>query len=287
MAIQRMGDEVFTMKTLLDFLGISRSTLRYYELIGIARPIRDERSNYRTYTIGDIYRIVGSYMLKNAGHSVRDVQTMTDEVVSSEEFVRNLATENDRKLAWHEAMKASIDRLEQLCLGCERSPEFELIMCDTWLAYYDKGETSYGNFDPDSVMAALLAAMPVSAFGSLYDGDYFSNDQVPYRSFRTIPRRFAHLVPELERAQIQPELYGGCPCIAVCYKLPFDAISLHVTPCTFRVEFKAFLDAHGFEPTGKVFSIGCHPIRDSIYSQICLPVRPVTRKAKHMVRRLG
>ena len=112
MAIQSMGDEVFTMKTLLGLLG----DLQKHAAILRANWHDHGQSETSARTIeripiGDIYRIVGSYMLKNAGHSVRDVQTMTDEVVSSEEFVRNLATENDRKLAWHEAMKASIDRL--------------------------------------------------------------------------------------------------------------------------------------------------------------------------------
>ena len=287
MGCETMGDESFTMKSLLKFLGVSRGALRYYEQLGIVRPERGERSNYRTYSIGDIYRVVECLMFRNAGYAVGDAYSLADGTESSEELVERLVRENERRLSWHEAMRDALEGLRDLCHSCERLPEPHLELVEPWRAYYDRGETGYGNFDPDDATAALLRGMPISSFGSVFLGDYLVHDCLPYKSFRAVPARFSHLFPELDSSGIEFEMFGGCPCVVVATRLSFKEVPLSRSVCILQNEISKFMNEQGFEPVYPTFSVGCYPARDSILSRICTPVIPKNTHARRAVRRLN
>ena len=285
-----MGDETYLMKTLLDFLGISRSTLRYYEQIGIVRPSRDEQSNYRSYSVTDIYRVAGSFMLKNSGHPVQDTPELIDKSSSPSEFINRLVDCNERELAWHHAVKDSLKRLRRVCSNAVEEAPPRLAYVDTWLAFYDKGETSYKNFDAASPVATLLQGMPVSSFGSVFEGQMQpESPDHPYRSFRCVPARFAHLFPDLAEGGNGPdETYGGCVCAVISNRMRYEDIRLFTTKAPYLETFARFLEEEGLEPIYPAFSINAWPIVDAIYCEVNLPVRAKTlrgtaaiRKAKH------
>ncbi len=282
-----MSDEVYTAKTLMDFLGISRSTLRYYEQIGIVRPKRDDQSNYRTFDLDDIYRVVGSYMLKNAGYAVQDAQVVLDRPDTARGLVRSLAEENERHRSWHEAMGEALKRVERVCDEAEADEsEPRLVQADTWLCYYDRGETSYENFDPTSAMAVLLRSIPIATFGAVFDGDFLASESVPYRSFRAIPRRLVGLLPELREADQEPEPMGGCPCVAVASKMRFDEIRLLLSGHGAKGALAAFIEREGFAVAGPAFSVNAWPVRDAIYAELYVPVRAASLRARRAFKRL-
>ncbi len=282
-----MGDETYLMKTLLDFLGISRSTLRYYEQIGIVRPSRNEQSNYRSYSVTDIYRVAGSFMLKNAGYPVQDAPALLDEAGSPFELVDRLIDCNERELAWHQAVKDSLKRLRRVCRNAIEGNPPRLTLVDTWLAYYDKGETSYKNFDAESPVAALLQGMPVTSFGSVFDGHApLEGIDHPYRSFRCVPARFARLFPDLTKSGNDPdEIYGGCVCAVMSNLMRYEDIRLLTTEAPYLETFARYFEDEGLEPVYPAFSINAWPIIDAIYCEINLPVRPKTLHGIAAVRR--
>ena len=285
---ETMGNETYTMKTLLNFLGVSRSTLRYYEQVGIARPERNEHSNYRTYSVNDIYRIAGCFMLKSAGYAVQDAPTILGSVTSAEEFVDGLTRKNETEVAWHLAMRDALGRLRRVCCcSADGDPRPRLAYVDTWLAYYDKGETSYKNFLPDKTMSALLKGMPVTSFGSVFSGELLEGEGVhPYRSFRCVPKKHAHLIPELE-ANTRPadETFGGCPCVVVTNRMRYGDIGLFSSPAPYRDELRSFLQREGLAAKYPAFSINAWPTVDAIYCEINLPVRATNLHGQAAIRK--
>lgn len=290
MARETMGDETYIMKTLLDFLGISRSTLRYYERLGIVRPGRDERSNYRSYSVDDIYRVAGCFMLKNAGYAIRDAPVLFDKVEAASTFVRSLVAKNEDEIAWHLAMRDALKRLQRVCQRAAEQPfKPRLAYVDTWLAYYDKGETSYKNFDPNDTMAALLRGMPVTSFGSVFDGKLLDGEQRnPYRSFRCVPERHAHLIPELaQSSQAADDVFGGCPCVVVSNCMRYEDIRLLSSPVPYGAAMQSFLEKKGLEPVYPAFSINAWPTVDAIYCEVNLPVRATSLHGRALLRKVA
>ena len=44
-------------------LNISKEMIRYYEKQGILKPSRKEDNNYRTYSVMDVFLLIGNYSL--------------------------------------------------------------------------------------------------------------------------------------------------------------------------------------------------------------------------------
>ena len=290
MTQETMGDETYIMKTLLDFLGISRSTLRYYEQLGIVRPGRNERSNYRSYSVDDIYRVAGCFMLKNAGYAVQDAPALFDRAGAASSFVKSLEARNEGEIAWHLAMRDALKRQQRVCQHAVEQPfKPRLVYVDTWLAYYDKGETSYKNFDPDDTMAALLRGMPVTSFGSVFDGELLEGErQNPYRSFRCVPERYAHLIPELAQGlRTADDVFGGCPCVVVSNLIRYEDIALFSSPAPYRAAIQSFLKEKGLKPVYPAFAINAWPTVDAIYSEVNLPVRATSLHGRALLHKVA
>lgn len=62
---------------LLEYLGITRDTLRFYEEKGLVKPQKCSDNNYRNYDIMDIYNIMILDFYKKRGMSINQLQDLT------------------------------------------------------------------------------------------------------------------------------------------------------------------------------------------------------------------
>src|SRR5215475_10193065 len=71
---------MLTVSKLATRCGLSRSTLLYYESIGLLRPTsRSPGSNYRRYTERDIRKLEQIRAYRDAGLALRDVVELMDD----------------------------------------------------------------------------------------------------------------------------------------------------------------------------------------------------------------
>lgn len=61
---------------LLNYLGVSRDTLRFYEEKGLINPKKNDENNYRGYDINDIFRIMVVDFYKKRGMSINQIQDL-------------------------------------------------------------------------------------------------------------------------------------------------------------------------------------------------------------------
>jgi DNA-binding transcriptional MerR regulator len=65
----------FTLQEVVQRSGLSEYTLRYYERIGLLKPVkRDSSSNHRRYTAEDVQRIETLACLRATGMSIEDMR---------------------------------------------------------------------------------------------------------------------------------------------------------------------------------------------------------------------
>jgi len=93
---------MLTVSRLARHCGLSRSTVLYYESIGLLKPARRSAGNYRVYTDKDAARLRGIRLWRDSGLTLEDIRSMLDQPDS------NAAAILKRRL---EALSAEIDRL--------------------------------------------------------------------------------------------------------------------------------------------------------------------------------
>jgi len=64
----------YTVGEIADLFGINSQTLRYYDKIGLFKPDKvNERNNYRSYSIDQIYEFAAIRFFKTCGYSLEDI----------------------------------------------------------------------------------------------------------------------------------------------------------------------------------------------------------------------
>ena len=65
--------KIYRTGELLDYLGITRDTLRFYEEKGLLNPKINSENNYRNYDIYDIYKIMSIDFYKKRGMTINQI----------------------------------------------------------------------------------------------------------------------------------------------------------------------------------------------------------------------
>ena len=283
---QSARGKTYTIKTLLSVLGISRNTLRYYEQIGVISPQRDPESNYRVYTNDDVFRVAQLNMLKNAGFEVADAQVILDKASEPHRLLQMLSDENTRQIAWHEAVRESLNVIREISIDVERGPEPHLVMSKPCLVFHDECETGYENHVSDPAQDALIRSMPIATFGSIMQRDIFSENLGLPKWGRIIYKHHVSLLPELALSKKEPESVGGCPCVEMSYSAEADRIPCFDESGKTREAIWSFLQVNDLEPDGLAYTSHALPAQGIFYARVHLPVRGRGLLAKRRLAKL-
>lgn len=109
-----------------DRSGLPPKTIRYYEEIGLIRPLRSE-NGYRSFRETDLHKLAFLGRARALGFSIEDCRTLLglyeDESRESAQ-VKALAEEHlaaiDHKIAQLEAMRGTLSHLVAACSGDDR-----------------------------------------------------------------------------------------------------------------------------------------------------------------------
>ncbi|KYG31926.1 MerR family transcriptional regulator [Alkalihalobacillus trypoxylicola] len=71
-------DYTYRTGQLLNILGVSRDTLRYYEEQGILKPNQTKSNNYRQYDYYDLYTIMVADFYKKRNFSIKEIKRLQD-----------------------------------------------------------------------------------------------------------------------------------------------------------------------------------------------------------------
>ncbi|WDV45198.1 MerR family transcriptional regulator [Clostridiaceae bacterium M8S5] len=69
---------------LLNYLDVTRDTLRFYEKKGLLNPKKNNENNYRSYDIFDVYRLMIIDFYKKRGLSIQQIQSVLEKTKEDE-----------------------------------------------------------------------------------------------------------------------------------------------------------------------------------------------------------
>ena len=261
----RVEDATYSVGELVSALGIPRSTLLYYESLGIVQPAHDETSGYRSYTNEDVYRLMECVMLKNLGVPPKDVNELLDnEPFSIQHFDRYIDMAR-RKIAYHRAQEENLIEMRSMV---ENLGKVWVEEVEPYYICFDATETGYSGYPSSDALDLLLENLPVSGLGARFQNDFF-DITLRARWGRTIAVRLAHLVPGLPEGL---EVCGGCRCLCTVHHKT-DVMRLSSATSTSRWRMRDYLDQHGLEAAGNAFIPYMVLLGKGCYIKICLPIR--------------
>lgn len=115
----------YTIREVSQLSGLPASTLRYYEGIGLIRPIkRDESSKQRVYSQDDVNMIDSLACLYATGLSLDDMRSYIDNLTKGKEGARNEI----------ELLRSQAIRLEAESQYLELRKQYVALKIDYWKA---------------------------------------------------------------------------------------------------------------------------------------------------------
>ena len=106
--------------------GLPPKTIRYYEEIGLVRPLRSQ-NGYRTFRESDLHKLTFLGRARALGFSIEDCRTLLGlyeddarESAQVKAVAEDHLTEIDRKIAQLQSMRATLAHLVEACHGDHR-----------------------------------------------------------------------------------------------------------------------------------------------------------------------
>lgn len=259
-----MADEKLLINDLSRSLNLSRTTLLYYESLGIVKPRRDGGTRWRTYDFDDHARLINAITAKNLGVAPKNLAEHLEHGYFSDENVAEYLDSIEKGLSYLHAQRESLLRLDALIkhvgwMGAENVEPYYIC--------FDGSERGFSKMEKDETSSAMILHLPITSIGSVYSDDWESDDWNG-RWGRTVPTRFAHLVPRVP--DTLPVIGGGaCLCRNELYRIEtWDEGRDRARALMYEA-----LEAEGLELAGQPFCPYSAYTSNGTYVRLCWPVR--------------
>ena len=255
----------YSINDIVRTFGISRTTIMYYESLGIVTPRREGDQARRVYSDADVYRLMSAMLFKNAGIPPKGLADVLDGQPFTAQRCAACAQIVEREIAYKQAVLERMRLCEQMCTHVG-----DMGACDVEPYYFvpDKAEVRYRKFPEDNTLDLLIAHMPLGGLGSQ---DHPEGQAGPLvRWGRTIPVRYAGFVDGLSTEGLG--VIGGCACVWTI-RLVGD-IRRPERQVGIRVELRDYARGLGMTPTGLAFTPFSLPSEHGFIVPVCIPVTP-------------
>ena len=191
-------------------LGVSRTSLVYYEQMGLVTPRRDPKTGVREYSDGDVFDLVGYAALSNLGLSAKEVAAAaaTRGGLFDEDELEGYLDLTSEKIAYYSVLREAIDRMRVVRVRRRSGPEIAVERVERHIFVEDGAEGGYMSFESSDDLDRLIEGVPISGFGILFG--FSGEGQIIWRWGRTVPTRFAPVVGFEHHC---PTQVGGCDCV--------------------------------------------------------------------------
>lgn len=256
----------YGIQSLTRTLGLSRTTLLYYESLGIVSSARAGEGGMREFSAQDIFKLVGAMTLKNVGVPPKDLAArLADDPFSPGHFDAYAACV-ERRIRYAQAQLAALDALSRLR---GRVGRVDVEDVPAHLIYFDQAEQGFHRYPEDQALDALLENAPICSLGAVYEGD-FLRGAYKARAGRTVPASAAGLIDGLPEGL---PVLGGCRCVCCAAHVadPFgsqDGAAMDET----AGRMAEFADERGLTACGDAFNPYTLCCEDGLYMLVCQPV---------------
>jgi DNA-binding transcriptional MerR regulator len=257
----------YTVNQLARVLNISRSTLLYYESVGLITPFRKEGSQYRAYRNKDILNLMNALMLRNAGLSVNEIAELQQDNNSLTEG--NIALYCNRlsaRIEYLEAIRETLTEYRQSRVSVGEM--FAIVDVPRYYYVLSNCDLGWDKFNKNPAADALLAHMPLTGIGGIYEGSLLDDSNDCYWG-RFVPEANLRFI-DVDKKDLQ--CVGGCKCLRV---RTWGGVSLMAEEFDKKARKAAcaFLEEQGYRSEGCGFTPYLQPSERTFF-ELYQPVVP-------------
>ena len=257
------GEVAYTVGDLARILGVSRTTLLYYEEIGVVSPLRTT-GGYRKYRAGDVNRVMTALMLKNLGYSLEESVALLRSDAQSLDSLATCERELERQILVKTAQLESIRATRVLK---SETNILEVRVIEPYLAVVGPGERIENETFDKVGVDSFGVGQPIESFCSVY-GEHLANEGL-ISCGHALPQRFGSLVSSMPP---NVQILGGCTCL---YHVDHTAgvttsAGVDRQACN---RLAAYLESHGLEQVGPAFSVRSLLTDEGLYRNLCVPIQ--------------
>lgn len=112
----------YRTRDLLNYFGVPRDTLRFYEEKGLLNPKKNSENNYRNYDIYDIYNLMIIDFYKKRGMTIHQIQNLSNisDAQDMESLLRNKKNELEKLIFDTQCMLKRIEETQEFSRNLER-----------------------------------------------------------------------------------------------------------------------------------------------------------------------
>lgn len=272
----------YSINDIVRTFGLSRTTIMYYESIGLVTPERVGEQDRRAYSDADVFRLMSAVTLKNVGIAPKDMAGYLDGPPFTVERCDEYAARIERDIAYQQAKLERIRLYGRLCENVGRT-----LVTDVQPYYFcpDRADTGYRHFPADDALDLLIAHMPLGGLGSRFDGDVLSDEDAQAgrgrnRWGRTVPVRYAGLIEGLSTEGL--DVIGGCRCLVrviLADDIRRGVLAVQLSDAgaggaALRARMRETLRERGLRAAGALFCPLSLPSDRGFVVPTCLPVEP-------------
>lgn len=267
----RMGAHRYTINDIVRTFGISRTTIMYYESLGIVVPQREGEQARRVYSDSDVYRLMSAVTLKNVGIPPKDLPSYLEGRPFTAARCDEYAHLIERDIEYHQAVLEQMRLYERICANVGG---VALVDVPAYYIRFDAADTGYKVFPEDETLDLLIAHMPIGGLGSRRSpvtAETVGAFGPENRWGRTVPVRYAHLIEGLQVDGL--ETIGGCTCVCAIIEMEDirddDGVSYEG-----RSAIETYIEQHDLVVAGGSFCPLSLPSEHGFIFPVCVPVSP-------------
>lgn len=155
--------EEYSIKDVTNTFGLSRSTILYYEKLGIICSKKNPNNGYRIYSHDEINRLKECVCLKNMGYSIKEVSEMLQDPNRNDQI--HIEAHIEKLTRQIEFQKCYVDQLNELMeLSKKTLNQIEIVDMPKYYYLHSGCETGYHQINQSSESNLLIQNLPLSSF---------------------------------------------------------------------------------------------------------------------------
>lgn len=259
----------YSIKEIVDTFNLSRTSLLYYEKLGIVTPSRTDEASYRVYDEMDVFRLMSAGLLRNVGIPPRDLAEYLDRPYSHDRVHAYLRWA-ERRVMYDEALA---DCLRTISHVVDNVGAIEQVDVEPYYICWDNAEHGYHGFPPSRNLKILINHVPLGSFGSFGDDPYVV-EEPSIKWGRTVSVRNATLLPGLD---VNMDIIGGYHCVCFVHFEPdLYAMTRAQDFATHdRLRIREYMAKRGLHQVGSAFWPFTLPSGKGFIVPTCIPVGPL------------
>lgn len=155
---EKIDAKRYTINDIVRTLGLSRTTIMYYESLGIVTPAREGKQARRMYSDADMWRLMSAVLLKNIGIPPRDLPNYLADQPFTARRCREYTRLLEHDIEYRQAMLDCMRLYDAMCAHMGY-----VGLCDVPEYYFcpDAADAGYKAFPEDETLDLLIAHLCV------------------------------------------------------------------------------------------------------------------------------